>query len=128
MYKTKILNLTFVYISKNIYFYLLVPSSNDTDNKNSSEPQDTFAERLQMQILRNLELQISNIHVRYEDDFSKPEHPFSAGITLSSIEIKTADENWNPTFLKEDKIKINKVLFFIILIINNLNNLQYFII
>ena len=105
---------------------MLVPSSNDTDNKNSSEPQDTFAERLQMQILRNLELQISNIHVRYEDDFSKPEHPFSAGVTLSSIEIKTADENWNPTFLKEDKIKINKVLFFIY--INNLNNLQYFII
>jgi len=63
-----------------------------------------------MQILRNLELQISNIHIRYEDDFSKPEHPFSAGFTLNKIEIKTADENWNPTYLKEDKILINKVL------------------
>lgn len=63
-----------------------------------------------MQIIRNLELQISNIHIRYEDDFSKPEHPFSAGFTLNKIEIKTADENWNPTYLKEDKILINKVL------------------
>ena len=62
-----------------------------------------------MQILRNLELQISNIHIRYEDDFSKPEHPFSAGFTLNKIEIKTADENWNPTYLKEEKILINKV-------------------
>ena len=41
-----------------------------------------------MQIIRNLELQIQNLHIRYEDDFSKPEHPFSAGITLDAIEIK----------------------------------------
>ena len=62
-----------------------------------------------MQILRNIELNISSIHVRYEDDFSKPEHPFSAGFTLDSIEIKTADENWNPTYLKDNIININKV-------------------
>lgn len=43
-----------------------------------------------MQIIRNLELQIQNIHIRYEDDYSKPEHPFSAGITLDSIEIKVS--------------------------------------
>ena len=43
-----------------------------------------------MQIIRNLELQIQNIHIRYEDDYSKPEHPFSAGVTLDSIEIKVS--------------------------------------
>lgn len=63
-----------------------------------------------MQIIRNLELQISNIHIRYEDNFSKPEHPFSAGFTLDSIEIKTTDENWSPTYLKEDKTFINKLV------------------
>jgi len=71
---------------------------------------DTFTERLQMQILRNLELHISNIHVRYEDNFSKPEHPFAAGVTLNSIEIKTTDENWTPTYLKEDKVHVNKLV------------------
>jgi vacuolar protein sorting-associated protein 13A/C len=49
---------------------------------------DTFTERIQIQIIRNLELTIKNIHVRYEDDFSKPDHPFSGGITLDAIEIR----------------------------------------
>ena len=79
-----------------------------------AEQNDTFTERLQMQILRNLELKISNIHIRYEDDFSKPEHPFSTGFTLNKIEIHTADENWQPTYLKDDKILINKVFSLII--------------
>lgn len=54
----------------------------------TGEEQDTFTERLQMQIMRNIELQIKDIHVRYEDDCSKPDHPFSLGFTLSGIEIK----------------------------------------
>jgi vacuolar protein sorting-associated protein 13A/C len=49
---------------------------------------DSFTERIQIQIVRNLELTIKNIHIRYEDDFSKPEHPFSAGVTLDAIEIR----------------------------------------
>ncbi|RNA03908.1 vacuolar sorting-associated 13A [Brachionus plicatilis] len=76
----------------------------DTDQKS-----DSFGERIQMQVIRNLELEIKNIHVRYEDDFSKPEHPFSAGVTLNSIEIKTTDENWQPTYLKENKTLVNKI-------------------
>lgn len=75
----------------------------------SSSGGDTFTERIQMQVIRNLELTIKNIHVRYEDDFSKPEHPFAAGFTLDSIEIRTTDENWIPTFLKENTQFINKL-------------------
>jgi len=86
---------------------ILKKTSKATSGENEN---DTFTERLQMQILRNLELQISNIHLRYEDDFSKPEHPFAMGVTLDSIEIKTTDENWVPTFLKEDKIHVNKLV------------------
>ena len=56
--------------------------------KNVEAKQDTFIEKIQLQVIRNLELQIKNIHIRYEDDFSKPEHPFSAGVTLDSIEIR----------------------------------------
>lgn len=32
------------------------------------EKQDTFVEKLVTQIIKNLQVQISNIHVRYEDD------------------------------------------------------------
>lgn len=83
--------------------------SKEAKEADSGQQQDTFSERIQMQIIRNLELEIKNIHIRYEDNFSKPEHPFSAGFTLNSIEIKTTDENWNPTYLKEDRTHINKL-------------------
>jgi vacuolar protein sorting-associated protein 13A/C len=71
---------------------------------------DTFTERIQLQVIRNIELKIANIHIRYEDDFTKPDHPFSAGFTLDGIEIKTTDDNWNPTFLKEQTIFIHKLI------------------
>lgn len=34
------------------------------------EKQDTFVEKLVTQIIKNLQVQISNIHVRYEDNVS----------------------------------------------------------
>jgi vacuolar protein sorting-associated protein 13A/C len=71
---------------------------------------DTFTERIQMQIMRNLELHIKDLHIRYEDNYSKPEHPFSFGFTLDSIEIKTTDENWLPTYLKDNTTIINKLV------------------
>uniref|UniRef100_A0A3B4ZL95 Vacuolar protein sorting 13 homolog A n=1 Tax=Stegastes partitus TaxID=144197 RepID=A0A3B4ZL95_9TELE len=55
------------------------------------EKQDTFVEKLVTQVIKNLQVKISNIHVRYEDDVS----------------IQTADENWNPSLLDE-----NSRLFF----------------
>ena len=41
-----------------------------------------------MQVIRNIELEIRDLHVRFEDNYSKPEHPFSLGFTLKGIEIK----------------------------------------
>ena len=38
--------------------------------------------------MKSLEIHIQNIHVRYEDDFCKPEHPFSAGFLITTAEIK----------------------------------------
>lgn len=75
--------------------------SNDKDKSSASEKQDTFTERIQLQVIRNLELQIRNIHIRFEDDFSKPEHPFSAGITLDSIEIRVSQ----PLFIPFSSLK-----------------------
>lgn len=42
-------------------------------------------ERTQLQIIRNLELSIRNIHVVYEDKSTKPNHPFAIGFTLNYI-------------------------------------------
>lgn len=38
--------------------------------KHQVEKQDTFTEKLITQIIKNLQVKISNIHIRYEDDVS----------------------------------------------------------
>lgn len=39
-------------------------------DKHRVEKQDTFTEKLITQIIKNLQVKISNIHIRYEDDVS----------------------------------------------------------
>lgn len=46
---------------------------------------DTFTEKLIAQIIKNLQIDVRNIHVRYEDKYSNRERPFSVGITLESL-------------------------------------------
>uniref|UniRef100_A0AAY4CP29 Chorein N-terminal domain-containing protein n=1 Tax=Denticeps clupeoides TaxID=299321 RepID=A0AAY4CP29_9TELE len=57
-----------------------------TDNP-KQEKQDTFVEKLVTQVIKNLQVKISNIHVRYEDNVSLHTH------------------NWTPCLL-DDKAKL----------------------
>ncbi len=50
-------------------------------------------------IIGNLELRISNIHIRYEDPVSNPGHTFSIGIMLSDISAHTVDEAGKRAFV-----------------------------
>ena len=57
-----------------------------TDEQDQSkENNDTFGARMKLQIIQNLQLSIHNIHIVYEDRTTKPDHPFSFGITLNSM-------------------------------------------
>lgn len=71
------------------------------------EKQDTFVEKLVTQVIKNLQVQISNIHIRYEDDVTNSNCPLSFGVSLKSLSLQTADENWDPCLLDE-----NAKLFF----------------
>ncbi|XP_070690657.1 intermembrane lipid transfer protein VPS13A [Pempheris klunzingeri] len=71
------------------------------------EKQDTFVEKLVTQVIKNLQVKISNIHVRYEDDVTNPNCPLSFGVSLKNLSLQTANENWNPSLLDE-----NSRLFF----------------
>ncbi|XP_057213555.1 vacuolar protein sorting-associated protein 13A isoform X1 [Triplophysa rosa] len=80
-----------------------------------AEKQDTFAEKLVTQVIKNLQVKISNIHVRYEDDVTNPNSPLSFGVSLQNLSLQTADQNWNPCLLDE-KAK----LFFKLVRLDNL--------
>lgn len=68
--------------TKSFYFIDLFSLENKTDDDG-----DTFGARMKLQIIQNLELSIHNIHIVYEDRTTKPNHPFSFGITLDSMSL-----------------------------------------
>ncbi|CAD6186300.1 unnamed protein product [Caenorhabditis auriculariae] len=72
------------------------------DRRKPKNPEsDTFAEKMVAQIIKNLQVSISNIHVRFEDKYTNRHRPFAMGITLKNLEFKTTDENWRETIHKE---------------------------
>lgn len=63
------------------------------------------------QIIKNVQLTIKDIHIRYEDTVTNPKAPFSFGITLHNLSVQTTDENWRKAVIQEAVTKIFKVGF-----------------
>uniref|UniRef100_UPI00398F8396 intermembrane lipid transfer protein VPS13C isoform X2 n=1 Tax=Pristiophorus japonicus TaxID=55135 RepID=UPI00398F8396 len=74
-------------------------------DKPKEEKKDTFGEKLATQIIKNLQVKITSIHVRYEDAITDSSRPISVGVTLGELSLLTADENWTPCILS-DTVKI----------------------
>ncbi|CAF1433905.1 unnamed protein product, partial [Rotaria sordida] len=77
-------------------------------NKQSPHHKDTFFERLQFHILRNLEIEINNIHIAYDDKTTKS-YPFQCGITLNYIKLHTTNDQWENFEPTEDSKIIYKL-------------------
>ncbi|XP_077419043.1 intermembrane lipid transfer protein VPS13C isoform X3 [Vanacampus margaritifer] len=69
--------------------------------KSQDEKKDSFMEKLATQVIKNLQVKISSIHLRYEDDISDPQRPLSMGVTLAELSLQTTDDNWNLCILNE---------------------------
>ena len=52
--------------------------------------QDTFVEKLIANIIKNLEVTVTNIHVRFEDNVTNPKKPFSVGVTLRELSLRVS--------------------------------------
>lgn len=46
------------------------------------------------QIIKNLQVDVTDIHIRFEDHFSNPQQPFACGLTLKKLQFVTTDQNW----------------------------------
>uniref|UniRef100_A0A1L8DVL7 Putative vacuolar protein n=1 Tax=Nyssomyia neivai TaxID=330878 RepID=A0A1L8DVL7_9DIPT len=68
----------------------------------------SFTEKLVMQIVNNLQIRISNIHIRYEDR-SIGGDLFAFGVTLKNFSVNTTDETWSKCYLKEVVSKVFKM-------------------
>nr|XP_024214793.1 vacuolar protein sorting-associated protein 13 isoform X2 [Halyomorpha halys] len=77
----------------------------------------SFVEKIASTFIKNIEVKIKNIHVRFEDRISHPGHKFSFGITLSSLEVKTVPP-WgevvlDPLDLIFKELSINWLCFYL---------------
>ncbi|XP_069836922.1 intermembrane lipid transfer protein VPS13C isoform X1 [Dendropsophus ebraccatus] len=70
-------------------------------DKPKEEKKDTFLEKLGAQVIKNLQVKITNIHVRYEDDITNVNIPVSVGMTLAELSLQTSSESWTPSILNE---------------------------
>jgi len=71
--------------------------------------QQSFTAALTTTIIDNIQIQIKNVHIRYEDALSDPGHPFAAGITLQELSAVSTDENWRPTFIQSTSSTTHKL-------------------
>lgn len=63
---------------------------------------DTFVEKLAAQIVKNVQIFIQHIHIRYEDRVTKPERPFSIGISLHTLKVYTTNESCDRYILPQE--------------------------
>ncbi|NXP40517.1 VP13C protein, partial [Leiothrix lutea] len=85
-------------------------SSSHTSDKPKEEKKDTFLEKLATQVIKNVQVKITGIHVKYEDDITDPQCPISLGMTLGELSLLTTNENWTPSILNEAAKIIYKLL------------------
>lgn len=77
----------------------------DVDHTNSYYPSYTawmsFGTSFIGTILENLQVQICDVHIRYEDTISSGQL-FSCGILLESLSAQSCDQNWIPKFIQRE--------------------------
>lgn len=88
----------------------LIKQQEAEKDRPKEEKQDTFMEKLTAQIVKNLQIRIRKIHVRYEDSFTIPEHPMSIGVTLYNLSFDTTDENWGLCVLDAAAKMVHKLV------------------
>jgi vacuolar protein sorting-associated protein 13A/C len=59
----------------------------------------SYMQKLSTKILDNLEVVITNVHLRYEDNQSIPNTVFAGGITIDGLTLMTTDERWSSAFI-----------------------------
>ncbi|KAF2076434.1 hypothetical protein CYY_002237 [Polysphondylium violaceum] len=67
-----------------------------------------FGSKLVSTVIDNLQLYIDSVHIRFEDKTDN--NWFAVGVTLNKLNTESTDENWVPTFLKNDSSIIHKTI------------------
>lgn len=72
-------------------------SSGGAEAAKKGSEESSYYQQWTTKIVDNIEVKISQVHVRYEDKLSVPDRCFACGITFQSYGISTLDADWNPS-------------------------------
>lgn len=50
-------------------------------------------------VVENLQLEVNDVHIRYEDTLTIPNQKIACGITLDSLIAQSCDSNWEPVLV-----------------------------
>ena len=73
---------------RSIDYHLMVYVSDSEEKKTD----DSFGAKLAAQIVKNLQIFITNVHICYEDHISWPQNPFQVGLTLHKLVFQTQND------------------------------------
>ncbi|XP_074663009.1 intermembrane lipid transfer protein VPS13D-like [Tubulanus polymorphus] len=63
----------------------------------------SYATSLGTNIIENLQLNINNVHLRYEDDITIPGNSFACGIVIKGLSAQSTDHNWVSHFVHHNQ-------------------------
>lgn len=90
-------------------------SASSTDPAKANGSGDDFVSKLTAQIVKNLQIRIDNVHIRFEDNFTDPLAPYVAGITLDQMVFETEK---NDKHAKYSSSKSDDVIYKLVLLQN----------
>lgn len=88
---------------------LLKERNSEGMSAEEQQKQQSFTAALTTTIIDNVQIQVKNVHIRYEDALSDPEHPFAIGLTLQELSAVSTDENWRPTWIQSTSTTSHKL-------------------
>jgi hypothetical protein len=68
--------------------------------KDSKDNDEGYVQKLVLKIIDNIQIEIKNIHIRFEDTST---NQYSWGIALNKIDIFTTDKEWNKFYFDRTK-------------------------
>ncbi|KAH7149038.1 hypothetical protein B0J13DRAFT_620943 [Dactylonectria estremocensis] len=88
---------------------LLKEKNQEGMSQEEQQKNQSFTQSLVTKIVDNLQVEVKNIHIRYEDSISAPGHPFALGMTLKEFSAISTDGKWAPTFIQDSTSVTHKM-------------------
>ncbi|KAI5461965.1 vacuolar protein sorting-associated protein vps13 [Mariannaea sp. PMI_226] len=88
---------------------LLKEKNQEGMSQEEQQKNQSFTQSLVTKIVDNLQVEVKNIHIRYEDSISAPGHPFALGVTLEEFSAVSTDGQWTPTFIQDSTSVTHKL-------------------